>query len=121
MEMENDEDFDDDDYSAQPLTDIQLVCSAMIFSVKRTLDDVIVCGFNLYQGFVRNGVNNLFLDKDWSNWDGGKVGGFPVSIIQYTHCIYECVVYISCILKCVCMCTNIRFGWIRATFRMLRN
>ncbi len=33
-------------------------------------------------GFIdkENHHNSLFLDKDWENWDGGKVGGLPVSL-----------------------------------------
>jgi uncharacterized protein YwqG len=29
-------------------------------------------------GFAESGTNNLFLDKNWTNWDGGKIGGKPV-------------------------------------------
>ena len=30
-------------------------------------------------GFVEKSRNNLFNEGDWRNWDGGKVGGTPVS------------------------------------------
>jgi hypothetical protein len=31
-------------------------------------------------GFVdSNTTNDLFKDRDWRNWDGGKIGGRPVS------------------------------------------
>ena len=33
-------------------------------------------------GFIDNHSNRLFLDHDWNNWDGGKVGGYPVT---YSH------------------------------------
>jgi pre-rRNA-processing protein TSR4 len=30
-------------------------------------------------GFIeREEQNQLFLEKDWRNWDGGKVGGLPI-------------------------------------------
>ena len=30
--------------------------------------------------------NPLFLEENWNNWDGGKIGGKPVSLI----CTYIC-------------------------------
>lgn len=30
-------------------------------------------------GFAEKAYNGLFDDIDWRNWDGGKVGGLPVS------------------------------------------
>lgn len=33
-------------------------------------------------GFVEKDPKNvLFLDPDWRNWDGGKVGGLPVRVV----------------------------------------
>lgn len=29
-------------------------------------------------GFLEKNHNALFHDQEWNNWDGGKVGGFPV-------------------------------------------
>ena len=29
-------------------------------------------------GFVEMDRNDLFLNKNWSDWDGGKIGGWPV-------------------------------------------
>lgn len=34
-------------------------------------------------GFIEEATNALFGDSDWRNWDGGKVGGNPVSGIIY--------------------------------------
>ncbi len=30
-------------------------------------------------GFIEHRHNELFHNSDWCTWDGGKVGGFPVS------------------------------------------
>lgn len=35
-------------------------------------------------GFVEEGRNKLFHEKDWTTWDGGKVGGKPVWL-DYEH------------------------------------
>ena len=35
-------------------------------------------------GFVEEGRNELFHEKDWATWDGGKVGGKPVWL-DYEH------------------------------------
>ena len=29
-------------------------------------------------GFIEEEINNLFLNKNWKNWDGGRIGGKPV-------------------------------------------
>lgn len=49
---EEDEDFDEDE--ADVSSDIQL-------------------------GFAEKQCNRLFLNTDWRTWDGGKIGGLPVS------------------------------------------
>lgn len=37
-------------------------------------------GGDVQLGFIEGKVKNiLFADSDWRNWDGGKVGGNPVS------------------------------------------
>lgn len=32
-------------------------------------------------GFVQKDINPLFKEADWTTWDGGKVGGKPVSTL----------------------------------------
>lgn len=48
-----DVDVDSDEESEQSTADIQL-------------------------GFAEALERNLFLNKDWTQWDGGKIGGLPV-------------------------------------------
>ncbi len=50
---DEDEDFDEDE--ADVSSDIQL-------------------------GFAEKQCNRLFLNTDWRTWDGGKIGGLPVSL-----------------------------------------
>ena len=33
-------------------------------------------------GFLEKKANRLFKDPDWSKWDGGIVGGIPVSLLE---------------------------------------
>lgn len=38
-------------------------------------------GGDVQLGFIDKTMQNeLFGDRDWRNWDGGKVGGAPVSL-----------------------------------------
>ena len=40
-------------------------------------------------------MNRLFLEKDWTKWDGGKVGGMPVSFptFSFIHFFVQRVLY----------------------------
>jgi hypothetical protein len=43
-------------------------------------DSTIPNSTHIQLGFVDRKMKNvLFRDKDWRNWDGGKIGGLPVS------------------------------------------
>lgn len=37
-------------------------------------------------GFIERVSNPLFTDKNWQNWDGGKIGGRPVSHFLTVSC-----------------------------------
>lgn len=39
---------------------------------------------NVQLGFVEEGRNEMFLSTRWQDWDGGKIGGWPVSS-QFNH------------------------------------
>lgn len=38
-------------------------------------------------GFVEKSNNPMFMDPDWRNWDGGKIGGRPVSFVVHTELV----------------------------------
>jgi hypothetical protein len=43
-------------------------------------DSTIANSVHIQLGFVDRTMKNvLFRDEDWRNWDGGKIGGLPVS------------------------------------------
>lgn len=62
-------------------------------------------------GYIDQKVNNLFLNKNWKEWDGGCIGGKPVSIFFYQY--FNCYTYDHSLL--------IRFGFIENLFHMLKN
>lgn len=86
-----DVDVDSDEESEQSTADIQL-------------------------GFAEALERNLFLDKDWTQWDGGKIGGLPVRYLcndvnTSSHLSTSCLWRLSLML---------RFGWTTMHFLLSR-
>ena len=57
-------------------------------------------------GFIEDTASNvLFQDNDWRNWDGGTVGGRPVSL-YFMYLTNKCITYMFCMCF---ICTS--FCW----------
>ncbi len=51
------------------------------------------CDENVQLGFIERRNNDLFHNIDWNTWDGGKVGGFPVNML---NCLIVVLSYVVC-------------------------
>jgi len=86
-----------DNEESQPPTEEELLAGLPDFGENGSEDDDsdsedMNCDMQL--GFVEENTNNLFDEPDWTKWDGGKVGGKPVSqawIKNYWNVKFDCL------------------------------
>jgi hypothetical protein len=76
-------------------------------------------------GFLYDTEQNLlFAEPDWRNWDGGKVGGKPVSITfasLLTRLPIHNQTLIDRLSDTIYDCVTTRFGWILSIYPLLLN